>query len=137
MGNLEKHATTELRRAGWFRKSGMYGGMIGPSVLKLVKTFAAEGHSGMSGRIALTLFHEVARFRPLSKLTDNPKEWMDVADGTSDRKPLWQSRRKPSCFSHDGGKTYYDIDEKRVRGKHKIHTSEVSATRTVRKGRKS
>jgi hypothetical protein len=25
---------------------------------------------------------------------------------------VWQSRRASSCFSTDGGKTYYDIDEK-------------------------
>ena len=40
-------------------------------------------------------------FEPLGPLTDDPDEWVEVADG------LWQSRRKSSAFSCDGGKTYH------------------------------
>ena len=80
MGNLEEFAEAELRRAGWFDDSpdAMYGGMVGPAVMKMIKVFAAEGHSGMSARLCLDIFHRVARFKPLSKLTSDPAEWMEV-----------------------------------------------------------
>ena len=113
MSNLEKHAEAELRRAGWFDKDGMYDGMIGPSVMKLIKVFADEGHSGMSGNIALNLFNRVARFKTIAEITNDPAEWMDVADAMPGREAVWQSRRDPSLFSNDGGKTYYSVDDKK------------------------
>jgi hypothetical protein len=109
MTNLETHADMELRRAGLFSKDSDYEGMIGDAVMKLVRVFAAEGHSGTSGRITLDIFNRVCRFQTLTPITSEPNEWMDVDD--PDRK-LWQNRRQSSCFSNDGGKTYYDISSK-------------------------
>jgi hypothetical protein len=73
---------------------------------------AAQGHSGFSARQTLALFNEVARFKALTPLTDDPDEWVAIdGDMLADKKtPVWQSRRQSSCFSEDGGKTHYDID---------------------------
>jgi hypothetical protein len=111
MGNLEQHAEFELRRAGLFDADSDYGGALGPAIMTMIRTFAAEGHSGGSAQVTLAVFERLARFKPLTPLTDDPAEWMDVA-GLQGGAPgaAWQNRRQSSCFSTDGGKTYYDID---------------------------
>lgn len=105
MDQLVAHAERELRRAGLFDKDSDYEGMIGACVLALVKTFAEENHSGGSAHITLQVFDIVARFKTLSPLTSDPSEWMEVGQD------MWQNTRQSSCFSTDGGKTFYDIDD--------------------------
>lgn len=110
MSNLVKHAEFELRRAGMFDKDSDYEGMIGEAVMKMVRLFAEEGHSGFSARRTLDIFARVARFKTLTPITSSPDEWMVVGDATENGPPVWQSVRQASCFSNDGGETYYDID---------------------------
>jgi hypothetical protein len=112
MSNLVKHAEFELRRAGLFDKDSDYDGMLGQAVLDLVKTFSQEGHSGYSAHLTLDIFNKVARFKTLTPITSNPDEWMQVSpDMMPDGSPtVRQNTRQSSCFSNDGGKTYYDID---------------------------
>lgn len=105
---LVDHAEKELRRAGLFDKDSDYEGALGDAVLELVRTFAAQEHSGFSAMRTLQLFLQVAQFKPLGPITDDPEEWMDITD----EPPTWQSRRSPNLFSNDGGKTYYDVDDK-------------------------
>jgi hypothetical protein len=45
----------------------------------------------------------------LSPITSDPEEWTNVA--TDGQKDLWQSKRDPAMFSHDGGKTWKSVDE--------------------------
>ena len=111
MSNLEKHAEDELRRAGLFDKDSDYGGMIGEAVMMMIRVFAEEGHSGFSAKMTCDVFDRLARFKTLTPITSSPDEWMEVGeDMRADKKvPVWQNRRQSSCFSNDGGKTYYDI----------------------------
>lgn len=118
MGNLEKHARYELERAGLFDKDSDYGGMLGESTLKLIKVFAEEGHSGMSAAMQVEIFRRLASFKPLSPLTNSPDEWVEVSD------KVWQNKRSSDCFSNDGGKTYYSVDDK----ERKIKESELTTT---------
>lgn len=110
MSNLEIHAERELRLAGLFDKDADYGGMIAPAMMKLIKIFADEGHSGMSAAWSIQLFTRLASFKALTSLTSDPTEWHDVSEMSGE--PMWQNIRQSSCFSKDHGKTYYDIDEK-------------------------
>ena len=112
MGLIE-HAESEMRKAGLYDKDADYGGMIPEAVMKLVRPFAEEGHSGMSASLTLEIFNRVARFKTLSPLTSDPDEWMQIsADMMPKGDPaVWQSRRDPSMFSNDGGKTYYSVDD--------------------------
>jgi hypothetical protein len=112
MSNLETHAERELRKAGLFDKDSDYGGMIGVAVMRMIRVFSEEGHSGASAMLTLAAFERIARFKTLTPLTSNPDEWMQVSpDHMPDGSPtVWQSLRQSSCFSNDGGKTYYDID---------------------------
>ena len=112
MSNLTAHAKRELELAGLFDKDSDYGGMIGEAVLELVGVFAKQGHSGCSAGMVLHLFNEVASFKPLTELTDNPDEWMDVSEvsGMAEGE-MFQSRRRPDAFSKDKLKTYYLVDK--------------------------
>ena len=112
--SLVAHAKSELERAGLFDEDSDYDGMLGKSVLELVEKFAEQGHSGMSASMTLSIFNQVASYKTLTPITTDPKEWMKV----SEEEPMWQNVRSSDCFSNDGGKTHYSIeDEKReVRG---------------------
>jgi hypothetical protein len=108
MSNLERHARDELNRARMFDSEGdFYDGMLGEAVMELIQLFAKQGHSGMSGSIAIHLFTELANFNPLTPITDDPSEWNEVGEGR------WQCARRGDAFSSDGGKTYRITDERR------------------------
>ena len=114
--NIADYAWNELNRAGLFTGDGdLYGGMTGRAVMDLVDVFVEQGHSGASSAVVAYAFHRLIMFEPLGPLTDDPDEWMKVADG------LWQSRRQPRAFSQDGGKTYRLNDERDT-----LHTAVAS-----------
>lgn len=113
--NFVTWAREELDRAGLFDESSDYGGMLGEEVMRLVESFAEAGHSGFSAQMAASIFTQLAAWKPLGPLTDDPGEWMHIAEEMAGQADLWQSRRNPACFSNDGGKTFYDIDEKPAR----------------------
>jgi len=108
---LVDHGRIELDRVGLFDEDSDYNGMIGKAVLELLDTFAKQGHSGFSAALTTELFDKLVRFEPLSPITDDPEEWMDVTEYGSPDNPLWQSQRNPACFSTDGGKTHYHVDK--------------------------
>lgn len=103
--SLESFAKEELERAGLFDKDSDYGGMMGEAVMKMVKVFADEGHSGYSAGLAVSIFEKVARFEPLTPLTGEDDEWMEVGKG------VHQNRRYSSVFKRADGSAY-DIDGK-------------------------
>jgi len=108
MGNLENHARTELDKIGAFSKDSAYDGMLGEAVIELVKCFAAQGHSGMSASLVLSLFAKVAAFKPLTPLTGDDDEWNDVSDG--DKGSMQQNNRCHHVFRRGPDGPAYDID---------------------------
>lgn len=111
--NLVSHARYELERAGYFDKDSDYGGMLGKGVLDLIKVFSAQGHSGCSASMTKELFKELSMFHPLGKFEPTIEESMNVSDyGCEPGECILQSVRKGSVFSRDGGKTWYDLDDK-------------------------
>jgi hypothetical protein len=112
MSEFEQWAEAEVQRAGLFDYDSSYGGMLGESVMKLVRAFSNQGHSGYSAGMAASIFGRLAAWKPLTPITDDPGEWAPVDEALTGGPRTWQSRRAPSCFSRDGGKTYYDIDER-------------------------
>jgi hypothetical protein len=111
MRNLIQHAEEELRRAGLFDKDADYNDLIAPGIMKMIEIFSAEGYSGMSAIIALSIFYRLAKFKVLTPLTNDPAEWMDVSELDPTGKGIWQNRRDPSFFSNDGGKTGYSVGD--------------------------
>lgn len=53
-------AIRNLELAGYFKKDGLYDGMIGEAVKKLLEVHQKEGHSGMSHALTVKLFKAVA-----------------------------------------------------------------------------
>jgi hypothetical protein len=110
--SLKKHAQHELELAGLFDKDSDYGGMIGKAVMELIEVFAKQGHSGFSAHWVLGTFKTVASFKTLTPINaDNPDEWMDVSEMSG--KPMWQNKRDSEIFSEDGGKTFYNVNDKK------------------------
>lgn len=102
MSNLMNHAKAELERAGLFDKGNDYDGMMGEAVLKMIETFAEEGHSGFSAQMAIGLFEKLARFEPISPLTGTDDEWTEVGPG------VFQNKRCSHVFKENG--QAYDIE---------------------------
>lgn len=105
MSNLEDYARSELTRAGLFDSDSDYGRMMGDAIMKMIKLFADEGHSGFSANMAINIFNKVARFEPLTPLTGEDDEWNEVGEGT------FQNRRCSHVFKGPDGRAY-DIDGK-------------------------
>ena len=112
MNKLLKHAQDELKLAGYdITEEGCnsqehgYTNMCAKAAYELVELLSKQGHSGMSVGITLSLFNKLAKWDVLTPITNNPNEWGECSiDGCI------QNIRKPSCFSDDNLKTYYDID---------------------------
>lgn len=103
MSNLEDYAKFELLNAGLFNKDSEYGGLMGEAVMKMIKLFADEGHSGFSANMAINIFSKLARFEPLTPLTGEDWEWNEVSAGT------FQNKRCSHVFKGKDGKAY-DIE---------------------------
>lgn len=97
--NLERHARRELEIAGLFGDGDFYGGMMGQTVMKMIKVFSEEGHSGMSAPMAISIFSKVANFEPLTPLTGADDEWMEISAGR------FQNKRCSHVFK-DGDEAY-------------------------------
>lgn len=110
--NLTAFAQRELELAGLFRKDSDYDGMLGDAVMKLIKAFSAQGHSGFSAAMTTDLFQKLSSYKNLTPLTNDPGEWMHIHEDIAGEPNLWQSRRRPDAWSKDGGKTYYCLDDK-------------------------
>jgi hypothetical protein len=109
--SLGDHAFRELSRAGFFDKDSDYEGNLGHAVMELIDIFSDQGHSGYSAQAVIALFTKLAKWEPLSLITSDPEEWNDVSEMSG--QPMWQNKRDSRCFSHDGGKTWYSLEDKK------------------------
>lgn len=111
--NLVQHAERELKLAGLDDPESDYGGLLYKAVIELIKKFSKQGHSGYSAGMVRQLFNKLSNYETLTPVTDDPEEWGDVSD-ISDMK-LWQNKRDPRYFSEDGGKTWWNVDKKKIK----------------------
>jgi hypothetical protein len=111
MSNLVDHAHRELELSGQLAEDPVYAGTL----LATIAAFNAYGHSGASAEMARHQLHTLLGYGVLAPLTSDPAEWEDRRE-ISDGQLLWQSRRDPSAFSADGGRTYWLIAEREAAG---------------------
>lgn len=112
MSNYVNHAMQEFRAAGWVDENDNYKDgmqkMICNHVLELLDAFADEGHSGFSANYAIELFTKLAKFEPISPLTGEDCEWVDVSiHGVP---PRFQNKRHGAVFKDPDkfdGQAYY------------------------------
>lgn len=117
---LVEHAKRELELIGQFDEDPAFA----QAIVAAVAAFSSYGHSGGSAAVGIAMLYDLLQFKPLSAITDAADEWMCVADH------VWQNVRDSSCFSNDGGKTYYDISTADYNYKTNEWTP-VRSTRTV------
>lgn len=90
MTNLHNHAQNEFRAAGWTDDSGNFKDemqqAICEHVLKLLKVFSDEGHSGSTAPYTVGLFKKLAMFEPIVPLTGEDWEWTEVSLGVFQNK---------------------------------------------------
>lgn len=98
--NLVEYAKKEMEIAGFYGKDSVYDGMIPEAILKIVELFADEGHSGMSASICISILEKVLRYRPLTPLTGEDSEWMEIYDGE------FQNVRCFNVFKDKDGNAY-------------------------------
>lgn len=113
MNMMTEHAKKELELAGLLDEDSDYNGMLGKSVLELMEVFTKQGHSGASASLTIEVFTKLAKYENLTPITSNPDEWMDISEMSES--PMWQSKRNPYLFSTDGGKTWYNVDDKQIK----------------------
>lgn len=101
--NLVAHAERELRLSGQTEEDPDYAA----SIVRAVKEFASQRHSGGSASVAIEQLHRLLRFETLSPLTSDPDEWEDRTEMSGH--PLWQNRRDSRAMSEDGGKTWWFV----------------------------
>ena len=112
MSNLNKHAIAEFKAAGWLDETGAYvdemQADICEHVLNLLRVFSDEGHSGSTAPYTVNLFKKLAMFEPITPLTGEESEWIEVSEG------LFQNKRCSRVFKQadrfDGQP--YDLDGK-------------------------
>jgi len=75
------------------------------AILGAVKAFESGLWTGGNIGWGIDTLTQLLRFKPLSKLSGEAKEWVEVGDG------VWQSVRRPTTFSRDGGRSWYDIED--------------------------
>lgn len=104
MSNLVEHARRELELIGEEPETIQ-------GYLKVVQAFADMGHSGGSASVAIPTLFELLQFKNLRGLTDDPEEWMHIAEEMAGEPNLWQNRRNGEAFSNDGGANYWLLSE--------------------------
>lgn len=105
--SLVEHAKRELELCGQTAEDPGYAA----SVVAAVAAFASYGHSGGSASVAVEQLHRLLRQEALTPLTDDPEEWEDRTEVSGG--PWWQNRRDSRAMSHDGGQTYWLVDDPR------------------------
>lgn len=79
-------------------------------ILRMVKEFSDEGHSGFSANYSLSILKRLLALEPLTPLTGEDDEWQHVYDDDNGD-PVYQNKRLSSVFK-DKSRGAYDIDGK-------------------------
>lgn len=106
MGSLRIHAESELALIGYDENCEGINASMRNAVLQLIDTFASQGHSGMSASECLRLFGKLAHYEPISPLTCQDEEWIDVSEHSDS--PWFQNKRNSAVFKEGKeGKPYF------------------------------
>jgi hypothetical protein len=88
---LVSFAVEELARVG-----EIYDGMVNEAAVDIVGLFSAQGHSGGSAQITTEIVNRLMRYSPLTPLTGDDDEWMEVGTG------VFQNKRCSHVFKENG-----------------------------------
>lgn len=112
---LSEHAAYELTKAGMTNNDDPRARKVAIDVMALVRRFEKQDHDDKTGPFVLEAFETLCTRLPLTPITDDPEEWdkfeterKNIDTGETEKRVIWQSRRAPSIFSEDEGKTFTD-----------------------------
>lgn len=105
MSNLVEHAKREFEILGWPGDDKMQA-MICDNIIELLQTFSDQGHSGSTAPYALAYFNKLANFDPISPLTGEDSEWVEVGGGDVNDK-LYQNNRDCEVFKDGEGNAWW------------------------------
>lgn len=97
--NLVRHAKTELALLS--TEDDEYQNAMNKHLIKMVKMFSGEGHSGFSAQYAIGMLSKLLRYQPLLPLTGADNEWHEIERG------VFQNIRCSHVFKDNSGA--YDI----------------------------
>ena len=110
MSNLQKHAWNEFRAAGWINEHDVFQDEMQEAicmhVMKLLRIFSEEGHSGSTAPYAVDMFKKLAMFEPLVPLTGEAWEWTEVGTGVFQNKRCSRVFKQADRFDGQA----YDIE---------------------------
>jgi hypothetical protein len=75
-------------------------------LMQMLAVFSAHGHSGFSASYAVSMFTDLARYKPLGPLTGEADEWVDHGDGLFQNKRCGRVFKQPDRFDGQA----YDLD---------------------------
>lgn len=104
--NYLSYGESEMKRAGLYDGDADYGGLIPTAVTRMLRIYAIEGHSGGSHGMVQSIFTRISSFRPLTPLTGDDDEWMEVGPNQ------FQNRRCSTIFKDGKDGKAYNIDGK-------------------------
>lgn len=109
------HALREFEALGWIKDGEWCDEQqesVCNDVLRLLDTLGEQGHSGTTITYTLDMFMELATFKPLSPLTGEDWEWIEICDERTNGVSVFQNKRCSHVFKQsdrfDGRP--YDID---------------------------
>ena len=123
--NMHDYAVREMDIA-WPESDPMQD-TIKKNVLELIDTFAAQGHSGVSGSYVISILERLLRFKPITPLTGEDDEWGEPWGDKDTQQNLrcssifrthfdnsTASDIHGKVFSDDGGKTFYSTRDSQI-----------------------
>lgn len=122
MSNLVEHAKSEFKLLGWPGECEVQKAIC-KNIIDILEVFYEAGHSGTSAPYTINLIKELAMFNPISPLTGEDSEWIEVRPNNHEDGPLYQNKRDCEVFKNkegaywiqgkvfmdDGGFTYTNI----------------------------
>lgn len=109
--SLVEFAKQELKAIGYLDgNNDFYEGMTAKAVLELIELFAKQGHSGMSASLVAGLFGKLAAYKPLSPLTGEDSEWMEVSEGVFQNKRCYSVFKDETGAYHSEGRVFQHPD---------------------------
>lgn len=117
MSSLVEHAERELKLACPYQEEDAIGKddfneVLTKNVLELVQTFANQRHSGSTSEIVIGLLGELLHFKPLTPLTGDQEEWLEVPSFNPEYR-LFQNIRSSRVFTevyHTGRVVSFDVN---------------------------
>lgn len=94
MSSSVEYAKSELARIS--KDGDEMQDTINKNIIDIVELFASQGHSGFTAGYAMSILERLLHFKPLTPLTGEDDEWIDVSDEMGRR--CFQNKRCSSVF---------------------------------------